>query len=862
MYDEFAEECLRELPDLENTNWEECRRRLSRLYLALIQVRFNSSEFNEPQQAIVDTCDYLRRLANSMEQYLFDESIPQDDESMKRMRSYAFISAETIDLWCNFTKCNQEEDGSISVDMAYARIECALLYLSSDYQINAHCSVAEIGDALFLESYDNNKQDCEIIDYLQKVISAFASGSLANIPNAPTPDYSQYNSLAKARVAVMIRLGILISSYCQWLVEGDGENNIEEEIQLLYEKLKPNSTYFAASGFSDLLHLCTLLIHTIRSSKHLSLRHELPRPEMREERREEYENYLKSRASNRPFLWPSAFEYIKEAFPGPHSDAVVIVPTGSGKSFLAELASSQAMQNGWVLYLAPTNALVRQIQRDLKSAFRMFDEAQIKSFVGGQEYTNLSGEQLESLPEMSVAVMTPEKCAMALRINPNAFENCRLCIVDEFHVINDEKRGITLDLCLAQLLTINSGVRLLLMSAMVSNGNDVSEWLSRLRNGQTVPLVQIPWRPCRSLRSLLVIDRERADVTFANAKSQFETLPSWRTNVKFDAPLGLLGGLRLQWEEGGTPEDYVSIPLASVFSGKAKRGTFGMLEGGANWGAWKNTSSRELAVKFHMCGSNVLCFILTSKHHVFSNAESCNFNHETSLDNHTRGLFGLANVELGVRSKVEELLRKGIGVHSSALLVSEQAAVERNFSSKTIGLLFATPTLAQGLNMPADVVIVAGSSLGDSRQSDSRSSEATILNAFGRAGRAMVSNHGLAVLVSDDPFFAPMNEAINVDKAIRKYRLLSGSDRCLQLSSPIESFVKRLTSDEPLDTYSAEELELVAQLGQERGQEVNVLGKTFGAYLAKKQQEEIHHKGIHTAKHANSQDYVLDKDVK
>ncbi|MCL6479337.1 MAG: hypothetical protein K6T65_13170 [Peptococcaceae bacterium] len=37
--------------------------------------------------------------------------------------------------------------------------------------------------------------------------------------------------------------------------------------------------------------------------------------------------------------------------------AVVSMPTGSGKSFVAELAVSQAVGMGWCLYLAPTNAL-------------------------------------------------------------------------------------------------------------------------------------------------------------------------------------------------------------------------------------------------------------------------------------------------------------------------------------------------------------------------------------------------------------------------------------------------------------------------------------------------------------------------
>lgn len=841
MYDEFAEDCLEQLPELDDTDWKECRRRLSRLYFALIQLRLNGSELGESEESIVKACDYLRRLANTMEQYLFNESEGHDEDGLKRMRSHAFIAAEAIDLWCSFTKAVQG-DSNLGVDMTYARIESALLYLASEYQVNAHCSVNEVNDQLFLETYDNDQRDSEVISYLQNVICALATGKLNNIQDGPIINYEQYNSLVSARIAVMIRLADILKSYCKWLIGSVETDNSEEDLKQLSQKLRPTTKAFTAVQFSDLLHLCTLLIHVVRSSKPLSLFHQLPLPEMQEDRIVEYKRYLASRATQRPFLWPSAKEYVDSAFPGPKADAIVVVPTGSGKSFLAELACSQAMQSGWVLYLAPTNALVNQVQRDLQSAFKSFAGIQILSFVGGQEYTSLAGEHLDSPPEMSVAVMTPEKCALAFRINPNIFENCRLCIVDEFHTINDDYRGITLDLCLAQILTLNPETRLLLMSAMVSNGNSVTEWLHNLRDGQEVPLIQIPWRPCRTLRSLLIVNQEKAEEAFSIARSKFGGLPDTTKFVKFDAPLGLLGGMCLQWKKEGNAEDYVSVPVPFAFESKAKRGTSGLLSGGAKLESWKNTAGRQLSEQFYNSGFNVMCFILTSRHHVFSNAEKCELNSDIALDRHTEGLIGLANTELGVPSKVDELIHKGVGVHSSAMLDSEQAAVERSFKNKFIRLLFATPTLAQGLNLPADVVVVAGSSLGDPRLSNirgARSSEATILNAFGRAGRAMVANHGLAVLVSDAPFFGPLHESVGVDSVIDRYNLFSGTDRCVKVSSPIKSFVERMSPNEALDAYSSEELDLVAQLGREREQNADVLSHTFGAYLAQRQQETL-----------------------
>lgn len=434
MYDNYAEELLQQLPDLEGTNWEECRRQLSRMYFALIQLRLNDGDLGDSEAAIIKACDYLRRLANSIEQFLFSEPRHRNDTELHRARSYAFIAAEAIDLWCGFVETIQR-DRAPSVELTYSRIESGLLYLASDYQINACCSVKYLSDQLFLDTHDRDKLDQEVISYLQNVLISLANGDVQNVPIAPVVDCRNFDIVTAARVATMIRIGEIVSSYCRWLNQA-GNNTAEAELIDLMGKLLRPSDGIYGGHFTDLYHLCTLLVHVVRASTPLSVMHHLPRVELNGAASLNYEVYLASRASHRPFLWPSAKEYVDRAFPGPHADAVVVVPTGSGKSFLAELACSQGMQNGWVLYLAPTNALVNQIQRDLKVAFKYLNGAQVLSFVGGQEYTTLAGELLEAPPNLSVAVMTPEKCAVAFRINPNVFQNCQLCIVDHCCPIN------------------------------------------------------------------------------------------------------------------------------------------------------------------------------------------------------------------------------------------------------------------------------------------------------------------------------------------------------------------------------------------------------------------------------------------
>ncbi len=189
MYDEFAEEQLRRLPEWSDMDWKECRRRLSRLFFAMVQLQLNGPDLEQSQEAVEKACDYLRRLANAIEQLLFSESAIDDGEDLRRARSYAFIAAEALDLWCNYTKVawpDRSESGAIT----YARIESALLYLASDYQVNAHCSVAEIkeNERLSVDTHDHDYRDRDIIFYLQNVIIALVTGDLEDIPKTPDLD--------------------------------------------------------------------------------------------------------------------------------------------------------------------------------------------------------------------------------------------------------------------------------------------------------------------------------------------------------------------------------------------------------------------------------------------------------------------------------------------------------------------------------------------------------------------------------------------------------------------------------------------------------------------------------------------------
>jgi len=155
-------------------------------------------------------------------------------------------------------------------------------------------------------------------------------------------------------------------------------------------------------------------------------------------------------------------------------------------------------------------------------------------------------------------------------------------------------------------------------------------------------------------------------------------------------------------------------------------------------------------------------------------------------------------------------------------------------------LMFATGTLAQGLNLPAVAVVVSGTTMGDPRDVDKVPGlgsrvDAAILNAFGRAGRPSFSNQGIAVLVPDKAVGVAANNPVLPPGALEASKVITQPDAGIVIGSPITHFFdKMLAHASPIDGATATELTLTAHLaeqpldGDHAGE---VLRRTFGGYL-------------------------------
>ena len=99
---------------------------------------------------------------------------------------------------------------------------------------------------------------------------------------------------------------------------------------------------------------------------------------------------------------------------------------------------------------------------------------------------------------------------------------------------------------------------------------------------------------------------------------------------------------------------------------------------------------------------------------------------------------------------LQKCLQKGVAFHHAGLENEDRQFVESNFSKGLIKCLCATSTLAMGINLPAQLVIIKGTSVWrGTGQGYQNIDSGTLLQMIGRAGRAGLDDTGTAVIMTD-----------------------------------------------------------------------------------------------------------------
>jgi len=153
-------------------------------------------------------------------------------------------------------------------------------------------------------------------------------------------------------------------------------------------------------------------------------------------------------------------------------DVLVSAPTGAGKTWIASQAISQYLLNGlkaW--YASPLKALSNSIYQVFCHEF------------GSDQCGILTGDRKEN-PDAPIIVGTTEILRNQLYDSMHEGIDIRadLVILDEAHYLSDPDRGVVWE---EVLIYLPSRVRLLLLSATISNAEEIGSWLEENRETQT-----------------------------------------------------------------------------------------------------------------------------------------------------------------------------------------------------------------------------------------------------------------------------------------------------------------------------------------------------------------------------------------
>jgi len=190
-----------------------------------------------------------------------------------------------------------------------------------------------------------------------------------------------------------------------------------------------------------------------------------------------------------PIILKSTF--IKEFWPAQHllgqnkvfkgESAVIQLPTSAGKTKSTELiirSSFLSERSHIAIIVAPFKALCNEIKHDLVHAFEN-ENIKVNEFTDVLQM-DININEIMDGNEKNIFISTPEKLYYLLKQFPELANKIGLLIYDEGHQFDSGTRGVIYELLVTSLrILVNDTAQVILISAVISNANDINNWLNR-----------------------------------------------------------------------------------------------------------------------------------------------------------------------------------------------------------------------------------------------------------------------------------------------------------------------------------------------------------------------------------------------
>ena len=554
-----------------------------------------------------------------------------------------------------------------------------------------------------------------------------------------------------------------------------------------------------------------------------------------------WKKWLQHRAAMAPFIWPNHREAIAAAFHQTGKSAVVILPTGAGKTTLSSLKIAGVLaRNKKVIFLAPTHALVEQLTVDLQEMFP-------KEIVGSVVSSDFDLLMVSDTPLKEIEIMTPERCLAMLSFASDAFAEVDLLVFDECHLLSPQSGKIrrTLDsmLCVLAFNQAAPKADLLFLSAMLKNGKEFAKWIGEL-TGRVCVDVDLLWKPSRQARGVVIYKEDELaeamqkamDTQRAANRKEGKTAKGLRTasERQLKAHPVAIWGLQHNWlierrlHCSFTPLLEEPVNLA----GNIKYGQLRLTPNA-------NEVSAAIAVGAAKNDLKTIVFVNTKANSASTAreiADQLDSNVAPSKDEQSR--WDALKLELG---DLKHSILNGASCavpHNSSMIRLERDLAERMFRRPDgATVIVATPTLAQGLNLPAQLAVLAGDKRAAKEGGREDLEAHEILNAAARAGRAGHLANGVVLLVPE-PIIGFARGKSLAHEVVQKLRaVLPEDDRCVEISDPLEVVLDRLMKGKALDSDVRYTINRMALLRESDDSEQPVsmfnLDRSLAAYAAK-----------------------------
>ncbi|HET7035355.1 MAG TPA: DEAD/DEAH box helicase, partial [Thermomicrobiaceae bacterium] len=352
-----------------------------------------------------------------------------------------------------------------------------------------------------------------------------------------------------------------------------------------------------------------------------------------------------------------------------NGDSVMVAaPTGTGKTIPAEFSVYESFRRGGkVMYTTPIKALSNQKFRDLHAIY-------------GEHVGLLTGDVSEN-PDAPILVMTTEILRNMLLQTPWELDAVDTIIFDEVHYIADPERGTTWE---EAIILCPDHIQLVCLSATVSNAQEIADWISRTH---------------RPIQLITHFERAVPLALYYFLDNKLHLVINHEGEQVADFPQ-VGGEVRRRSTQGGLLHDRRQIEDREPAPWEVIRALQSEQMLPAIYFLFSRRDCEEFAQQFAVMRPRLI--------HDDETTERI----EQIIQRYLGGM-RLEDRELSQVESIATLARLGIGFHHAGLLPILKQLVEVLFSRGLMQVVFATDTLALGVNMPARTVVVGRMSKWD-----------------------------------------------------------------------------------------------------------------------------------------------------